>query len=94
MNSWTKLAPLLFATVEAGDTLFNPTCPSVTVDPVFLPAIYTGLWYEIQRDGSTSFEWMADCTTAKYTAQSDGTIEVRNRAWYWYYFFSYYEVKG
>ena len=37
---------------------------------------------------------MADCTTATYTALSDGLIEVKNRAWYWWTFFNYYQVEG
>ena len=37
---------------------------------------------------------MATCTTATYTQNSDNTIGVLNRAWYWYYFFSYNTASG
>ena len=37
---------------------------------------------------------MAECVTAKYTARSDGNIDVYNRGWYWYYFFSYTTANG
>ena len=55
---------------------------------------YTGKWHEFRRDSGTIYELMAECTTATYTLKGNGNLEVKNRAWYRYYFFSYYEIIG
>lgn len=38
---------------------------------------YVGLWYEIARDSSISFE-TGDCVTAQYALLEDGTLSVKN----------------
>ena len=53
-----------------------------------------GRWYEIARDNESQSEWMAECTTASYTKKDNGDIAVTNRAWYWYFFFSYFSIDG
>ena len=78
-------------------TIFGEQCPwtyEYSVKQSFDQSRYVGKWYEIQRDYDTSFEWMSDCVTAKYNSNSDGTIGVLNRGWYWYFFLSYYQVEA
>ena len=55
---------------------------------------YLGTWYEIQRDNESPFEWWAECGTARYDLNTDGTIQVRNNAFFWYAFFQYIEVSA
>ena len=91
-----KLPILLssIATVSQATTTLFGKCPTPPTIQTFFPNLYLGTWYEIARDQWIPFELMATCTTATYTNNSDGTIGVTNRAWYWYYFFSYNVASG
>ena len=85
----------LASTTEAYTTLFK-TCPTTTIptkNPFDLSA-YAGRWYEIQHDVDFIPEWMAECPTATYTSRSDGNIDVSNRCWTWWTFFSYQKTEG
>ena len=69
-------------------------CPSFTRVKNFNADAYLGRWFEFRRDAGTIFELMADCVTATYALKANGNISVKNRAWYWFFFFSYYEIEG
>ena len=69
-------------------------CPSTTQVKNFNADAYLGRWYEFRRDAGTPYEWMADCVTATYGLKENGNVRVANRAWYWWFFFSYYEIVG
>ena len=66
--------------VEAGYGFGS--CPSFTNQKNVDINRYTGLWYEYQRDWTTTFEVFSSCVTATYTSRSDGLITVRNKAAY------------
>ena len=87
MKASTAAVLMSFGAFLTGDvnatTTFGKTCPTVDVAPILLKDLYAGRWYEIQRDGDTPYEWMADCVTATYTATTDGYVKAVNRAWYW-----------
>ena len=67
---------LLLTTVQG--RIFFGGCPNVETMDGFDTSLYTGRWYEYQRDRSTTFETFLQCVTATYTARSDGLIWVRN----------------
>ena len=69
-------------------------CPTYTATPNFNADAYVGRWYEYRRDAGTIFEWLSDCVTATYKIKANGNVEVYNRAWYWYIFFSYVTALG
>ena len=56
----------------------------MAIDPAFNANTYVGKWHEIYRDDGTFFEWFADCVTATYTRNSDGTVGVWNSQYYVY----------
>ena len=47
---------------------------------------YTGTWYEHGRDKYIYFEQFSKCVTAKYTERDDGSVRVRNNAYYGWFF--------
>ena len=49
-----------------------------------------GTWYEQKAD----FFWSGECTTATYTAMANTDIEVKNRAWFWWFFLTYFTLSG
>ena len=51
---------------------------------------YVGKWYQQKAD----FFWAGQCTTATYTAEGDGTFEVENTGWFWWFASSYYTLRG
>ena len=57
---------------------------------------YKGRWYEVYRDKEIPFEWTTTCVTATYTISdaANGTIDLKNRGWFWWFFFSYFSVNG
>ena len=86
-----KLTSLLLGTALARQGECTVNYPVVQN---FNAESYMGTWYEIVKDKSNPFEWDAQCTEAMYALESDGKISVKNRAWYWYTLFNYYEVDG
>ena len=52
-------------------------CPRVQLVGNFDVQQYSGKWYEHARDKATWYQ-NGDCVQAKYTAQDDGSIAVRN----------------
>lgn len=70
------------------------SCPSVTPMSSLDLSQYAGLWYEYMRDNSFVTGWFSACTTATYTARSDGDITVFNRAYYYPFSFVDFGVKG
>ena len=57
--------------------LLNSPCDVPAIQPNFDLSKYAGTWYEIKRNSDLPFE-KGECVTARYTAQSDGSIEVKN----------------
>ena len=84
---------------EAGTTFFAQ-CPKAGTDYQTVQGLslanYAGRWYEIQRDREFVWETMATCATATYTLKDEaaGKISVVNRAYAWWWFFSYYSFEG
>ena len=66
-------------------------CPATinTIDP-FNASQYTGRWYDVSSD----FRLSAPCTTGTYLTKMNGNIEVKNRGYFWWFFFSYYSNMG
>ena len=52
-------------------------CPKIQLRSTISPAQYAGKWYEHARDKTVFYE-TGDCVQAKYTLQSDNSLEVRN----------------
>ena len=100
MKSIAVVASLLAANSVEASITFGKKCPKWNQDYTTQPNLdvnrYQGRWYEIQRDRDTTFEWTSTCVTATYTIAdaANGVINVKNRGWYWYFFFSYYFVEG
>ena len=57
--------------------LLNSPCDNPALQANFDVKRYTGTWYELQRSQLIPFE-SGECVTARYTAQPDGSIEVKN----------------
>ena len=73
------------AGISAGD------CPTdFTTVQSFSAAPYMGTWYEQKAD----FFFSGPCTTATYTLKDNGDVEVKNRGWFWWFFFSYFSLTG
>jgi lipocalin len=72
-------------------TISGGSCPKTitTMDP-FNPSAYLGRWY----DASSDFRFTGPCTTATYQLKENGNIQIKNRGWFWWFFFSYYTVMG
>ena len=81
MFSNTALFASMMA-LGADASLRGSRCPDYTRQENFDLLSYTGLWYEQVRDAGTIFEIGADCVTARYTANADGTVRVRNNSHY------------
>ena len=70
-------------------------CPTFNTEPNLDQARYIGKWYEHSKDIYNQFEWGAECGTAQYkTNAKTGFIDVRNRGWFWWAFFSYFPISG
>ena len=81
------------ATNEASALLtWGEKCPSGVISTMagFDKQKYLGRWYAQEQD----FRFSGPCTTATYKLNSDGNIDVANRGWYWWFFFTYYSVNG
>ena len=63
-------------------SLRSSKCPDYERMENFDLTSYTGLWYEQVRDAGTIFEIGADCVTAKYNDNGDGSVRVRNNSHY------------
>ena len=62
--------------------LFNRPCRTtddITVKSGFNVQQYLGVWFEIERY-EQAFQVNADCVTAQYSANADGSVRVLNRA--------------
>lgn len=62
--------------------IFNRPCRTtqeITVKTGFNVQQYLGVWFEIERY-EQAFQVNADCVTAQYTANADGSVRVVNRA--------------
>ena len=90
----------VFVSEAEASLTFGKKCPKWNEDYKTVQNLdlnrYIGKWYEIQRDKETPFEWTSLCTTAEYTVSdaANAIINVKNRAWFWWIFFSYYSVNG
>ena len=71
---------------------FGEKCPLPVIPTQggFEKSRYLGRWYAQKQD----FRFSGPCTTATYKLKPDGDIEVDNRGWVWWFFFSYYSVNG
>ena len=85
----------LFATLsllnleETQATISSGKCFSFATQE-FNPSQYTGRWYDVSSD----FRLSAPCTTGTYLTKMNGNIEVKNRGYFWWFFFSYYSNMG
>jgi apolipoprotein D and lipocalin family protein len=70
------VALLCLATPSIAFTGFGP-CPTADAVKKLDVKSYVGLWYEIARDASITFE-TGDCVTAQYALQDDGKLSVKN----------------
>jgi lipocalin len=62
--------------------IFNRPCRTreeLNIKTSFIAALYTGIWYEIERYEQI-FQANGDCVTAEYTGNANGSISVFNRA--------------
>ena len=75
------LAVVLVALVAASSAIIfdRPCRQDVSVRNAFNVRQYLGVWYEIERYEQV-FQVDADCVTAQYTANADGSVRVINRA--------------
>ena len=80
---------LVFLSVAQGIITMGQKCKPVQSVSNFDRKAYLGRWYEVVRDKDTSFEWMGKCVTADYGDEPYGLVSVTNRAWFWWWFFSY-----
>ena len=67
--------------VNAG--IWFGSCPTTTNQANIDVSQYLGTWYEFTRDSTFIFETGVSCTTAAYSANSNGNINVVNRSYYW-----------
>ena len=59
------------------------SCPTTTNQAnIDLPS-YLGTWYEFTRDSTFIVETGTSCTTATYSSNAFGNINVVNRSYYW-----------
>ena len=73
------------ATISSGD------CPkTVNTMPGFAVGPYLGRWYDMSSD----FFFAGPCTSATYLLKDNGNVQIKNRGWFWWFFFSYYSVLG
>lgn len=75
------LAVLLVAFVAASNAvIFDRPCrQDISVRNAFNVQQYLGIWFEIERYEQI-FQVDADCVTAQYTLNTDGSVRVINRA--------------
>ena len=75
------LAVVLVALVAASNAIIfdRPCRQDISVRNDFNVRQYLGVWYEIERYEQI-FQLDADCVTAQYTANADGSVRVINRA--------------
>lgn len=62
--------------------IFNRPCRTtneITVKSGFNVRQYLGVWFEVQRY-EQAFQVNADCVTAQYSLNADGSVRVLNRA--------------
>lgn len=43
---------------------------------------------------SSDFFFSGPCSTATYQKKENGNVQVKNRGWFWWFFFSYYSLLG
>ena len=85
---------LLTESAEASRT-YKAKCPTtIPVVKTLDLSKYVGRWYELKRDRGTPYEYDSVCVTATYQKNSNGGIDVYNRGWYWWLFFTYWNLKG
>ena len=77
-------------TVSALITTGEKCETTIPYQSTFTKDRYVGKWYEQKAD----FFWSGECTTATYTAMPNTDIEVKNRAWFWWFFFTYFTLTG
>ena len=81
MYNAKKLTVLMVATLsvlqQASCQWYWGACPDVQLQEPFDITRYVGKWYEYARDKATFYE-KGECVQAKYTLQTDRTIQVRN----------------
>ena len=53
-------------------------CDTPTLQSDFDATKYVGTWYEIKRDAVFNWELNANCVTAQYSLNSDGSLKVVN----------------
>ena len=84
-----SLAALCIDNTQA--TISGGECPKVinTVTD-FDSYQYLGRWYDVASD----FFFSGPCGTATYQLKENGNIQVKNRGWFWWFFFSFYTVLG
>lgn len=75
------------ALITNGDSCLTATVPTKSN---FNKSLYVGRWYEQKAD----FFWSGDCTTATYSVLPNTDVNVENRAWFWWIFFSYFTLTG
>ena len=92
-------AMYLSSSVDAG-VVWGEKCPVwgtgfTTVSTLDLNQ-YIGIWYEMQHDSESPFQWWGECVFANYTIKDEATsmVGVKNRGWFWWNFFSYSGVDG
>jgi apolipoprotein D and lipocalin family protein len=76
------IAILAVITLASAQETFDRPCRTaeqLEVKSGFTPPAYLGLWYEIERY-EQRFQLDADCVTAVYSLNADGSINVLNRA--------------
>ena len=87
MNKYLSLAALTGAVTAS-------TCPTFETQKNIDGSRYVGNWFEITRDADFIFELGSQCSTAHYTPNQKGNIDVVNRSWALYYGANYFALKG
>lgn len=75
---------ILAFTAAASAEIFRQPCRTrdqLNIKSGFIPGDFLGTWYEIERY-EQRFQAGADCVTANYRLNDDGSINVLNRAEY------------
>ena len=79
MNKQTLIIMMTLCLLERAQAVFRfGKCPSFTTQSGFTISSYYGTWYEYARVKYFFFELGAECSTATYSANSDGSIKVVN----------------
>ena len=83
MRTYQAVAAAFLATNAANARLWFGECPSIDWNTGFNTAAFAGQWYEQERDAVFAYGSGSSCNTGNYKLNSQGTLDVVWRAYYW-----------